>query len=183
MKDFIIKNLTKIINIFLVVTVCLVAIFLPHTRSVVENSPYSDNQKTARIDISNEGFEGSSLEIVRISDSNSIVNEAKWLKSDIRNGYYIQSKKGKLDFTIKIINDGVFTINLRGVDYKSKSNPKKRIPIVISYNNFRVNDTVIFNEEKEIWHDSPFKYTCSVKDGDILKISIDWSPFAAIRKN
>ena len=73
MKDFIIKNLTKIINIFLVVIVCLVAIFLPHTRSVVENSPYSDNQKTARIDISNEGFEGSSLEIVRLSDSNSIV--------------------------------------------------------------------------------------------------------------
>ena len=67
---------------------------------------------------------------------------------------------------------------LRGVDFRDRTG--KRVPVYIDYTKCVINDEIIFNDRLSITHDKPYKYNKEgVKDGEIVKIHIEWEPFTS----
>lgn len=131
---------------------------------------------TARIDIKNVGKYDNKIEVLDNSDENSSISSPNWFKQDDGIGTTIYSFKGNLNLKIKCINDGKLNIRLRGINIISKNDEK--IPIFIKYTNFCINNEQILTESKIVSHDR--FYQCNeinVKNGEIIKIYIEWIPF------
>lgn len=89
-------------------------------------------------------------------------------------GYVVNSKIGLIRIVLKCINQGEFTIALRGNDIKDENN--KRVPLWIYYNLFTLNGEKVLQNITPAWHDKPFKYTRKVKDNEEIDILIGWQP-------
>ena len=128
---------------------------------------------TARVDIKNKGQKNNSIEILYNSDEKSRVDSPSWFKNDEGTGFTFHTTERRLDLKIKCINDGILNIMLRGVYFKDKNNI---LPIYIKYNNVQINDLNVLKEETLVWHNKPYYIRKKVHDGDIIFISIFWSP-------
>lgn len=130
---------------------------------------------TARIDLKNSGSESNEIEIIQISDKNAyIVDKPVFMKKD-GNGCVIQSFAGKLEFAVKCIYSGTFSILLRGQYLPDKNG--KAIPICIDYKSLNVNNKNVLDEMITTCHDRPFRYSKKVADGEIITISVEWRPY------
>lgn len=128
-----------------------------------------------RIDIANRGNKGNGIQILKCSDDSASVKFPDWLKAESGSGCVIHSEKNFIDMEFICIGDGDVTIYLRGLNaHDSEGN---RIPIFINYSNFILNDEVIFEEDKLVWHNKPFEKLIGVKHGDIIKMHVEWVPF------
>ena len=128
----------------------------------------------ARIDLKNYGGPENSIELIESSDKSLWCNTPLWFKNDEGSGIVLHSKKGSLDFKIKIINEGLLKMFLKGVYFRDKN--QNVFPIHIDYTKLTINDESIFEESKVVWHNQPFIYQREVKDGDVFKVHIEWSP-------
>ena len=128
-----------------------------------------------RVDIVNRGNKDNSVQILDYSDNLALIKFPKWLNTESGTGCVIHSENNFMDIKFKCIGDGDLTIYLRGVDAHDTNG--NRIPIYLYYSNFILNDEVIFKEDKLAWHNKPFEKSLSVKDGEIVKIHIEWVPF------
>ncbi len=128
----------------------------------------------ARIDIKNKGDIDNNLDMLNISDLKSVITKPDWFKNDEGQGILIESQKNKLNFELKCIGDGDLNIVLRASDVRNNG---KQIPIYINYTNLIINDKIVFNENKVVWHNKPYVYQMKVKNDECLKITIEWTPF------
>lgn len=130
----------------------------------------------ARIDIKNFGQRNNKIEIIEYDANNSKVASPNWFKSNEGEGVIIENEKGFLDLKIRCIHDGTLKIYLRGPDIYDKNH--NRFPVYIDYTYFRINDSLIFNNDNIlVWHNQPYLFKKEVKNSEIINIHLKWSPF------
>lgn len=133
-----------------------------------------DKYLTSRIDIKNENNKNT-LEIISMSDKNSLIDYPKWFDDEKGKGVTIHTRKEEIKFEIKCINDGNLRILFRARDMRDKKG--NRIPIYINYDKIYINNEKINYESELVCHDNPYIYEKQVKDNEIVNITVCWSPF------
>lgn len=128
----------------------------------------SIDDESARIDLQIIGdeadfeFNASKLENYVISPD--------WINRGGR-GYCIVSKQKAFDTDIKVVKTGKFVLVLRGVRFVRDG---KSVPKYIRYTKLCINNDIIFEQDKVIWHDKPYIYKKDVESGEILHLHIEW---------
>ena len=130
---------------------------------------------TARIDFKNVGTYENHTEIININGEITKIENPGWFDDECGVGTSIESNQGSLDLEIKCVNSGIFIIWLKGIDYRDKNT--NRFPIYIDYTNLELNGDKIFTDNKVVWHDNPYTFKKNVRNGEILKLHIEWLPF------
>lgn len=134
-----------------------------------------DKYDTCRIDLKNIGKSNNSIDIINISDYLANFNYPSWFKDELGEGLKIESQSHALEINAKCIGDGELNISLKSLDIRNDANSK--IPIYIKYNKFCINNNIIFDKQKLVWHDDSYNFKLSVKDKEIIKIYVEWEPF------
>lgn len=129
---------------------------------------------TARIDIKNVGNKDNSVKILNNSDLDGRIDFPNWFKDETGSGLVIQSNKCFLYLELKCINDGLLEIYLKGMDIRDKNN--KNLPIYIDYTKLTINNEDYLKNNVLVSHDKPFKIEKNVKNGEIIKLYIEWLP-------
>lgn len=133
---------------------------------------------TARIDLKNCGAKDNDIIFLNGTDSNIDIEFPNWYNDNLGVGRIIFAREGVIDLEIQIVKDGDLELCLRGVDFRDRTG--KRVPVYIDYTKCVINDEIIFNDRLSITHDKPYKYNKErVKDGEIVKIHIEWEPFTS----
>ncbi len=130
---------------------------------------------TARLDIKNVGNSENSIEIIQVSDHSANYEFPSWFTDKKGSGLTLESSKGELNLKIKCVQDGELNLNLLSMNYKINN---KRIPIYINYTDLKINDETIFESNKVVSHDSKYKYTKKVENGEIIDIYVKWEPIS-----
>lgn len=131
------------------------------------------NYATLRIDLKNKGNNDNNINFLSI-DPPSKVFYPNWFTSNGR-GAVIHSDIGSLKIKIKCIGNGNFYIFLRGVCLRERDSLINK-KIVINCTKFILNDTVIFSDVHQVWHDEPFIFEKKVLNNEIISLSIEWQP-------
>lgn len=116
------------------------------------------------------------LQILSISDSKATSSKLEYHQKD---GvcYSIKSYTGSLKIVAKALEDGQVRVYLSAPFVTESGNPSKHIPYYIDYTSLIVNNKVVFNELKPIWHDKSFRYILNnVKAGEEITIQVEWLP-------
>lgn len=130
-----------------------------------------ENVSYARVDIKNRGADDNDIKILELSDKNAQVVSPSWMHKD-GNGRVVKSSAGHVSLKVKCKGSGVLGIDLRGPDIRDSEN--KRVPIWINYTKFSVDNKVILNTVKPIWHDGPIKFSLNVEDGQVVAVNAEW---------
>ena len=129
---------------------------------------------TARFDLKNFGASTNEIEIEECSDIFAQITKPAWIVNVKGSGKVIESHAGDLTLKGKCIGDGKLEISLRGPDIRDKSNQKQ--VIYIDFTSFTINDKQVFNTSHTVWHNTPYKFTMNVSDGEIITVSLKWKP-------
>ena len=129
---------------------------------------------TCRVDVKNFGV-NNSIEFISSSDESLFKLSPNWFNTIEGKGMIFESVTGNLDLNLRCINDGLLKIFLRS-KYYNETATKKMIPIYLNYHKLSLNGEDIINKDKIIWHNKPFIFEKNVKDGDEIKIHVEWSP-------
>ena len=131
-------------------------------------------KKLARFDIKNSGNPANAIEIIKSSSLSNFKSPSWYIhKSGI--GQTLEATEGKLDLTLKCINDGNLEIILRGRDWRDSRGV--RVPMKINFTKLTVNGKTVLDKKTTIWHDKPFNYEIPVKDGEIITLHAEWEPY------
>ncbi len=130
---------------------------------------------TARIDIKNEGFENSALDVLEVSDSSASIEFPKWFNDG--KGCVIKSDVSSIDFKIRIINDGELSIKLRGINFKDKLG--NQVPVYIDYIKLDIDNEEILKSNTLTSYNDVYQFKLKVVDSQILNVHIEWLPFNA----
>lgn len=122
-----------------------------------------------RIEIINKNNDTNTVNIFK--KDNAIVTYPDWLKNEESIGCKILSNKD-MNIIFECVNDGDLLINIRAPDYRILGNRKQ---VYINYTQFEVNNEVIFNDNKTIWHNIPYNYNVKCKDKEVFRININFS--------
>ena len=135
---------------------------------------------TARIDIKLSGAPDAQFRVVTPFDNNTYAKMPAWFQAD-GFGIVVESTTMHLDLEIVPNIDGQITFYLRGTDMRDDNN--RRIPCWIDYTKFDINDTVVFDTLKPVWHDRALVYTFDVTRDTPIRIRIWWQPHIDTRTN
>ena len=130
---------------------------------------------SARIDVKNYGSLDNKIKLVDENFHLARIYFPEWFKSDEGEGMIIESEKNSINFRFECINDGILKIFLRGPDIYDKN--QVRFPVYIDFTNLTINDELIFDENKLVWHDCPYIFEKEVKNSEIIDIHVNWLPF------
>lgn len=130
---------------------------------------------SARIDVKNYGSLDNKIKLVDENFHLARIYFPEWFKSDEGEGMIIESEKNSINFRFECINDGILKIFLRGPDIYDKN--QVRFPVYIDFTNLTINDELIFDENKLVWHDCPYIFEKEVKNSEIIDIHVEWLPF------
>lgn len=162
-------------------------LMLPFLFSVIKGGKKSDEAivtivdkfkpfVTARVDVKLIPKVGKGkFEILSISDSTATIEKPGWLQKN-GVGYIIQSCFGKLKIVVKSTVDGKLSLVLRGADVKDTTDNPKRIPYWIDYTKLAVNDKIIIDKLKPVWHDKHYRYSLEVNADEEITIQMEWLP-------
>lgn len=128
---------------------------------------------TCRVDVKNFGV-NNSIEFLKSSDKSVYKIKPNWFNTVEGEGMVFESVVGNLDLEFKCINSGLLKIFLRSKYYNVHTS--KTLPIYINYHKMSLNGEDIINNDTIIWHNQPFIFEKNVKDGEIIKLHIEWSP-------
>ncbi|MDO4179616.1 MAG: hypothetical protein Q4D21_10605, partial [Phascolarctobacterium sp.] len=150
--------------------------------TVKNSSSITKSFNTARIDIKLNGITvgKDSMQIAAISDKNANFNTSEWLNKEGKS-YVIKTAEKKLVTTFNCSADGKFTIALRGNDIRDDTG--KRLPVWIEYTSLKVDGKEILQAPTPTWHDRPFRYEMPVKDGQQVKLEVEWRPYTDASDN
>lgn len=143
--------------------------------SIQNNNPILDNiLQTARIDIKNvsESNQDNNINIQIINDSSATISMPKWfLKNGV--GYVITSSITEtLKLQMECIHDGELNIYLRTQDIRKADG--KRLNFIIDYTKLLINDQPYIASITPATHDRALSYKLPVKEGDLVRVEIDW---------
>lgn len=173
----------KIVRInkrFLITIVCTILVTLfcaplysNHLVSGLWQSLYAN--KTARIDIANNGDATNAVEITEADTSTeSEITYPQWCQKE--NGQCgvinteIAAKWQRYKIRFKAIGDGEITVLLRGPDVKDND---VRYPVLVDYRFASVNNKQFLQGRKTFYHDNSHTYRFAAKDGEIYELSFE----------
>ena len=131
---------------------------------------------TARVDFRLEPKTGTSdFKIISVSDTKASINKAGWLSKE-KLGYAVQFHDVKLSIVVKVVTDGKFNLDLRGVWVPTPEDRTKLIPYWIDYTKLTVNGKVILDKLTPAWHNKPYRYALDVKAEEEINIEVEWLP-------
>lgn len=159
------RNLHDVMILKDLVDKCPANTLLKRELSILTNS-----NKLARIDIRSAQEEGTIL-IENLSDPIAEVMSLAWINK-LGKGYVIQSCSGKLDFTIKCIGQGSFTVFLMGPDVKDRKGD--RIEKRVLYTSLNVDGNEMLKSAQSAWHNAPCRNSFNYDDGQSYNINICW---------
>ena len=128
----------------------------------------------ARICVKNAGGTGNDLIFEYISDKECIKTTPEWFKKD-GVGYLLKSIAGRIEFSVICVRAGILKIYLQS---EYKKHDKKMIPVWLDYNYLSIGGKKVITQPVSVWHDTPFRFEQTVKDGEKLKLVISWQPHA-----
>ena len=111
-----------------------------------------------------------SVEIVK---TNCEATKPTWLHFPNGNGAFITSNQAKQYAIIKVNGGGTLLFAFKGRYHVVDS---KRYPLWIDYKSIKIDGKEILSAPVATWHDKPFKYEMSVKDGQVVKIAFEQQP-------
>ena len=121
----------------------------------------------ARIDIKNYGNAKNSVEI---EGDNIKTLAPKWFSDTDGIGKTIDISELTNKIKLKIINSGKLVMIFRGQDTKYDG---KRIPVWTDYKSIKIDGKELLSEPVITWHDKPYKYEMSVKDGQEITLEVE----------
>ena len=127
--------------------------------------------KLCRFDLQNKGNEFNRIHILENSN-NLHITFPSWFKNHYGQGCQIEGSNNKLNLKFQCINDGNLRICLRGIDFRNLDHI--RSPIYVNFTTFKINDKLIFEEDKLIWHDQPYEFEIYSKDKNIYEIYLEF---------
>ena len=127
--------------------------------------------KLCRFDIKNNGNEFNRINILD-NYNNLNIMFPPWFRDYQGQGCQIEGDANNLNLKFQCVNDGELRIYLKGVDYRNLQH--LRLPVYINFTAFKLNDEVIFNENKLVCHDQPHTFEISSKDKDIFNINLEY---------
>lgn len=134
-----------------------------------------NNQKNywelCRFDLRNNGNEFNRINILE-NPNNSYINFPSWFRDHNGQGCQIQCQVNKLNLKFQCVNDGELKIYLRGIDYRNFEH--KRSPIYVNFTIFKLNNRLIFDEDKLLWHDKPYEFEILSTDKEIFDIYLEF---------
>lgn len=138
---------------------------------------------SARIDINNTGSVSNKIELLESSDEKLYVEDHFIDRAGNKQAMYLQSYKGTLTITFKVVEDGKICIKLKG-PWKRSIMSKKPLPLKIDYLSAKLENLMtgkIINEFSTI--ETVDSFTVKSMDfdchkGDSFKLSLAWLPFA-----
>lgn len=133
------------------------------------------NYVTLRIDMKNKSTENNTVKIVNNNDVDSTITFPDWYSDYLGKGLVLKTNKGKIKINAQCVGDGVIEIRFRGNDVRDKNG--NRFPIFIDLTKVVINDEVILNENKLVWHDEPHIFRKKVANGEIITLEVEWMPF------
>ncbi len=130
-----------------------------------------------RVDVKIFGTKDSDLKLLNVSDQRARVTTPVWLYK-LRHpgtGYVIEPYRGQTAITLDFVCEtaGEFTATLRGADVRDGNG--KQVPKWLTYTSLTCNGEIVFKDEKQVWHDQPYRYKKPVQAGDAVKMEIRWS--------
>ena len=123
--------------------------------------------KLCRFDLQNKGNDFNRINILE-NPNNLHISFPSWFKNHYGQGCQIEGLDSKLNLKFQCINEGNLRICLRGIDFRNLDNI--RSPIYINFTTFKINNELIFEEDKLIWHDQPYEFEIYSKDKNIYEI-------------
>lgn len=129
---------------------------------------YLNKWEECRVDIKNIGNENNSIKLLG-KDRNVSIEFPNWFSNEEGKGCVISSAK-HLNLKIKCVNEGNLNIAFRGHDYRNYD--QKRTPVHICYNNFKINNKLIFSKDFFQWHNRPYIFTQKCENNEIIDIKI-----------
>lgn len=133
---------------------------------------------TARFDVQltlKESAKRKDFQITSVSDSTAKVTEAGWLPKN-KVGYSINSHVGKIEFVAKASSDGLFRLELRGMDVRAPEDRSKRIPYWIDYTSLTINGETMLDKVTPVWHNKPCVYSLNMKADEEVVVQAEWAP-------
>lgn len=134
--------------------------------------PYMLNYVTARVDIQNVSSDSNRIELMEVSDPYAKVTTPSWFRHN-GVGVVLESCCGRLDVTVRCVQDGTLNVNLRGRDVRDGNG--NRILFYIDYRVMSVNGEKVFDTVHPVTHDDPFCFQRQVNDGDVIRMSVAWT--------
>lgn len=128
-----------------------------------------------RMDIKNSSTESNCIKIIENNDANSEISFPEWYSNHLGKGLVLESKNGKIKIKVQCVGEGLLEIKFRGKDVRDKGG--NRFPVFIDLTKVFINEEMILNENKLIWHDKPYLFKKEVVDGEIITIEVEWMPF------
>ena len=118
-----------------------------------------------RVDVKNFGSKDNTIDV----ETDQIVKEAPWLNDHKGCGKTIQSHLTQDTIKIKVKKDGFLRFDFRAQDKRYK---EECFPVWVDYESIRINGKEILSHPISVWHDLPYTYELTVRDGQeiILKI-------------
>lgn len=130
---------------------------------------------TIRMDVKSFG-ENNSVEIINNSDIYSNLSNPDWFKRKDGVGFILKSFKGVLDLEIKCVNSDKIKIAFRSPHVKDKDG--NNFPVYIDYNKIAVNDDIVLDSNKLVWHNEPIFFEKDIGNSHSIKIHVEWNPFS-----
>ena len=124
-----------------------------------------------RIDVKNFGTSDNNIVVV---GKNIITSQPAWFTDKQGTGTIVESSDLKQKLTINIVKDGILRLIFRGQDKKNSKGVRKKV--WIDYQSIKIDGKEILSSPVKTWHDEPYRYEMSVKDGQIVNVEIKQIP-------
>lgn len=134
---------------------------------------------TLRIDFNSIGSKNNTVEIIYSSDDECDIDYPLWFITQQGKGVVMETYKGEIDLKIKCINDGILKLNFRSIDFKYQN---KKIPIYIIITKIILNNDILLNEDKLVWHEDYISIKKEVMNNDEFFIHVEWKPLSPFPK-
>lgn len=118
-----------------------------------------------RIDTQNIGKGSNAIKIT----TSAKVSQPAWFANAQGQGQVISANKKHQNITIKAIQDGKLRLDFKG-NYKNIDG--KNYPVWVDYKSIKIDGKEILSAPIATWHDKPYRFEMTVKDGQIVKVNV-----------
>lgn len=124
----------------------------------------------SRIDIKNLGIFSNSINLINPEKELS-VSFPNWFEDDTGKGCVIEYNNKNILLKFSCVNDGDLNLILRGEDFRNVNH--QRVPIYINFTKLVINDKIIFNSDKLVWHNDPYIFTKKSLNNEEFNIKLE----------
>ena len=133
-----------------------------------------NNFSYCQVDLKNYGGKSNNLVILDHDDDLINISQPNWFSDSKGTGTIVNSNKGILNLSLKVIKDGNLVLNFKPLEMKDKNG--NIIPTFIDYKSIFIDGKVLVNGSSILSSEEPLTFNKKVKDGQIINISLKWAP-------